>query len=116
MHLRPVVLNRVSATVSTMQDHETIFAIHEAAQLCVAAAQRVRDALRAAGADERDIREAMSDAFAERLPALDHIVNVRAFIGCIAVGVKRGCIAGPQARLFLYTAQLQLAAMTRRVQ
>jgi hypothetical protein len=50
------------------------------------------------------------------LPDIDNIYAVRCFIAAVAAGVKRGYIAGPQARLLLYTAQLQLSAMRKRVQ
>lgn len=112
MHLRPVVLSRVAAS----HDLEHVHAINETIRICNARARAARDEAHAAGAEGSALLEAMSEAYIAALPDMDVIVNVRCFIAAVAAGVKRGYIVGPQARLLLYTAQLQLAAMTRRVQ
>jgi hypothetical protein len=98
------------------QDYEAIYAVNEALRVCVGRAKAAREEAYAAGADGRVQMEAASDAYVSALPDLDNIYSVRSFIAAVAAGVKRGYIAGPQARLLLYTAQLQLSAMRKRVQ
>jgi len=114
MHLQPVVLNRLDG--SAAQDYEAIHAINEALRVCVHRAKAAREEAYRAGADGRVQHEAASEAYVGSLPEIDNIFAVRAFIAAVAAGVKRGYIAGPQARLLLYTAQLQLSAMRKRVQ
>jgi hypothetical protein len=113
-HLMPVVLNRLDAGAA--QDYEAIYAVNEALRVCVGRAKAAREEAYKAGADGRVQMEAASDAYVSALPDLDNIFSVRSFIAAVAAGVKRGYIAGPQARLLLYTAQLQLSAMRKRVQ
>lgn len=112
LHLQPVVVNRIAAST----DLEHVHAINETIRICNARARAARDEALAAGAEGAALLEAISEAYIAALPDMDVIVNVRCFIAAVAAGVKRGYIVGPQARLLLYTAQLQLAAMTRRVQ
>lgn len=111
-HLRPVVLSRVIGS----QDSEAIEAINQAIRMCNYQAKVARDEAYKAGGDATVALEAASEAYISTLEDLDSIISVRCFIAAVANGVKRGYITGPQARLLLYTAQLQLAAMTRRVQ
>jgi hypothetical protein len=112
-HLLPVVLNRLDGVA---QDFEAIHAINEAIRVCRHSAKAAREEAYAAGADGRVQHEAASEAYVSALPDIDNIFAVRAFIAAVAAGVKRGYIAGPHARLLLYTAQLQLSAMRKRVQ
>ena len=92
------------------------FTVENAIGFANGAAREARQAVQEAGGNLNDQRDAACEAFVNSLPSLDNIANVRAFIGCVAHGLKYGYLAAPQARLLLYTAQLQLAAMTRRVQ
>jgi hypothetical protein len=114
LHLRPVVVGSLYGSTGGY-DHG-VHVVHEAIRVALKAAHEAQCASREAGCDEAEAHVAASEAYVNNLPELDHIINIRTFIGAVAGGVKRGYIAASQARLLLYTAQLQLAAMTRRVQ
>jgi len=97
-------------------DHQ-VHEVHEAVNFASKAAEEARrEVLDSTEGDRKQANIAASEAFKNNLPELSHIINVRLFIAVVAAGVKRGYIAAPDARLLLYTAQLQLAAMTKRVQ
>lgn len=107
-------------TVTLVAGHGTVdisqIVVQDMVTFANNAAYEALQAVREAGGDQRACNDAASEAFVNAMPSLDNISNVRAFIACVAHGLKRGFLAAPQSRLLLYTAQLQLAAMTRRVQ
>lgn len=96
-------------------DLAMISAVNEAVAHASHVARQVYDAAIADHKSEADAKAEGAEAYMFALPELSHVASVRCYIACVAHGVKRGYIPGQQARLLLYTAQLQLAAMTRKV-
>lgn len=59
---------------------------------------------------------AAASAFRYNLPQLTGRRRTKAYLACVAVGVQRGYITGPEARAMLYVAQLALTANPKRQQ
>ncbi|WP_260703357.1 hypothetical protein [Edaphobacter flagellatus] len=106
---------RVVTLMASSGELSMVVAVEDAIQHCVRTAKSTYDASIADHKSEIDAKTEAAEAYVFALPELNNVASVRCFIAAVAAGVRRGFIPGQQARLLLYTAQLQLAAMTRKV-